>query len=206
MKICIPTRDDRGSGSELSASSVSTHEAIGDSSTSVTGIGDVRLAVSRRVLGGGVELFRFDASMEVKIPTADEDDNLGTGEWDYRFGLASEYRFWSASAFGGIGWSRLGDTDLVELDDVLDLYVGLDSEPFAGDRLIATGWLEGWQPAVDTAGHRAVVGVGIRTTGRLRWRLQVRTGLTDSSEDLAVVAGMSFGIAPSGPGVRGHQR
>lgn len=195
-----------GQGSMQQTATVSSLVAIGDSSSSTSGIGDLRFAVSTPLLGGGAKLLRVDGSLEVKIPTADEESNLGTGEWDYRLGVAGEYRFWSASVFGGLGWNALGDTALLELDDVLDAYVGLDSVPFSDGRLIATGWLEGWQPAIDTAGSRAAAGFGIRTTGKHRWRLQVRTGLTDSSEDLAIVAGMSFGISPTGPGVRGNER
>jgi hypothetical protein len=173
---------------------------------SKSGLGDLRLALSRRIFGGGARVFRSDASIEVKAPTANEEENLGTGEWDYRVGWAAEYRFWPCTAFGGLGWNKLGDPAWVDFNDVFDAYVGMDSNPVAGERLIVSGWLEGWQEAVAAAGSRAALGLGLRTTGKTRWRLQVRTGLTDASEDVDVILGFSFGVSPHGPGVRTYQR
>jgi hypothetical protein len=170
-----------------------------------TGLGDLFVGLSKRVAGGGVRLFRLDTSLEVKIPTASEEDYLGTGEWDYRIGLAGEYRFWSATTFGGVGWNRLGDPDWIEFNDVLDVLAGVDSDPLLGERLIVSGWVEAWQEAVDGTGHRAALGVGLQSTGRVRWRLQLRTGLTDAAPDLGVLFGVSFGVAPPGPGIRGPQ-
>jgi hypothetical protein len=170
-----------------------------------SGLGDLFVGLSKRVAGGGVRLYRLDANLEVKIPTASEEDALGTGEWDYRIGVAGEYRFWSATTFGGVGWNVLGDPPWVELDDVLDVLAGVDSDPWLGERVIVSGWVEGWQEAVEGTGHRAAVGVGVRSTGRVRWQLQLRAGLTDAAPDLGVLFGVSFGVVPPGPGVRGPQ-
>jgi hypothetical protein len=59
---------------------------------SASGVGDVYLAFSRRFVGGGAKVFRMDGGVEVKAPIADADEGLGTGEWDTRVGLSSEYR------------------------------------------------------------------------------------------------------------------
>jgi hypothetical protein len=170
-----------------------------------TGLGDMFVGISKRVAGGGVRLFRLDTNLEVKIPTASEEDYLGTGEWDYRVGLAGEYRFWSATTYGGVGWNLLGDPEWVEFNDVLDALAGIDSDPLLGERLIVSGWVEAWQEAVEGTGHRAALGVGVQSTGRVRWRLQLRAGLTDAAPDLGVLFGVSFGVAPPGPGIRGPQ-
>jgi len=170
-----------------------------------SGLGDAYLEASKRLVGGGVRLFRFDANLGVKLPTADEGQNLGTGEWDYRIGFAGEYRFWSATAYGGLGWNKLGDPPWVDFNDVLDVFVGVDSDPVANERLILSGWLEGWQEAVESTGHRAALGFGLQTTGRVRFRFQVRAGLTVASPDVGVLFGVSFGISPPGPGIRGPQ-
>ena len=191
-----------GMSSNLDGSSTVT-TVFEESQTS--GLGDLYLAVSKRVIGGGVRLFRFDANLEVKVPTADENLNLGTGQWDYRLGLAGDYRFWSTTAYGGVGWNKLGDPVWAEFNDVVDAYVGLESNPIARERLILSGWVEGWQEAIDSIGHRAALGVGLRTTGKVRWRLQLRAGLTDATADVAVLFGLSFGVSPPGPGIRGPQ-
>jgi hypothetical protein len=208
-----PTGENRWQGPHEHGAAVSPSGASGaqtSSSTVVapveaTGLGDAYLAASKRLVGGGVRLFRFDANLEVKVPTADEAQNLGTGEWDYRIGFAGEYRFWSATAYGGLGWNKLGDPSWVDFNDVLDLFVGVDSDPVAKERLILSGWLEGWQEAVESTGPRAALGFGLQTTGRVRFRFQVRTGLTNASPDVGVLFGVSFGISPPGPGVRGPQ-
>jgi hypothetical protein len=200
-------REGAGSAGGMNSSfDESTTETIVFEENQTAGLGDLRLAASKRLFGGGVKLFRFDANLEVKVPTANENENLGTGEWDYRLGIASEYRLWSATAYGGFGWNKLGDPAWVDFNDVVDVYVGIDSNPIARERLILGGWVEGWQEAIDSVGRRAALGVGVRTTGKTRWRLQVRTGLTDAAADVAVLVGVSFGISPPGPGIRGPQR
>jgi len=170
-----------------------------------TGLGDLYLAVAKRLAGGGVRLFRLDTNLEVKVPTASESDGLGTGAWDYRVGFAGEYRSWSATTWGGLGWNRLGDPDGVEIGDVVDAFVGVDSVPLLRERVIVSGWVEGRQEAVDSSGNPASLGVGVQTTGKVRFGLQVRRGLTDSAPAVGVVFGISFGVSPAGPGIRGAQ-
>ena len=172
---------------------------------SASGVGDVFLAFSGRLLGGGAKVFRMDAGIEAKAPTADSEEGLGTGEWDAHVGLTSEYRFWSATAFGGIGWNILGDPEWVELEDVPDAYGGIESEPLAG-RWIVSGWLAGNPEVVEGVGSRGILGFGIRTTGSWRFRLQASAGLTDGSEDFTVLLAVSHGVMTPTVGTRGPRR
>lgn len=160
----------------------------------VTGPGDLRLTLSRRLVGGGAKLFRLDAEIGAKLPTADEQDRLGTGEWDYRLGAASQYRFWSVTAFGGLGWNSLGDPDWAELQDVLDVYAGLESQPLA-EKIIVSGWLEANEEVVAGTGSRSALGLAVRSTGKIRWRAQVSAGLGGSAEDFSAQLGVSFGVS-----------
>lgn len=162
------------------------------------GIGDVRIGLSRRLTGGGVKLYRFDAGLEVKIPTADETEGLGTGEADYRVGLAWDYRFWSATLFAGGGWNRLGDPWWGDLNDVMDLYAGIEGDPVARERLMLSGWITGHQETIDGLGEQLTAGVGLRTTGKIRWYARVVAGLSDASPDLAAQFGVSFGFDSPG--------
>jgi hypothetical protein len=159
----------------------------------VSGIGDLRLAATRSLAGGGVKLFRIDAAAQVKIPTADESEGLGTGEWDLRAGLSSEYRFWSVVAFGGAGWNRLGDPGWVELNDVADAYFGLEGAAFGG-RAVVSGWIEGYDETVDGVGATGAVGLELRTNRR--WRGAVTAGLGGGAESYGLLLGYSF--SPSG--------
>lgn len=160
----------------------------------VTGPGDMRLTLSRQMVGGDAGLFRLDVEAGAKLPTADEQDRLGTGEWDYRLGVAAEYRFWSVTGFGGLGWNSLGDPAWVELNDVLDAYVGLESQPLA-EKVIISGWLESNGEVVSGTGSRSALGIGIRGTGKLRWQAQISAGLGGSAEDLAALLGVSVGVS-----------
>jgi hypothetical protein len=165
-------------------------------------VGDLRVTVGRRLAGGGVRLFRLAAEVAVKVPTADEDRRLGTGEWDARAGVAAEYRFWSATAFGGAGWNRLGDPGSIELDDVWDAYAGVERATF-GDRAMLAGWVDGRQEIVAGAGAGLAAGLELRGRGPAGWRLAVTAGLVDGSEDFGIVVGRSIG---SGAGERRTRR
>jgi len=172
---------------------------------SASGFGDVFVAASRRIVGGGAHVFRMDGGAEVKAPTADPDEGLGTGEWDARIGLSSEYRFWSATAFAGAGWNYFGDPEWVELADVIDAYGGIESEPLAG-RWIVSGWLAGNPEVVEGVGNRMILGAGLRSTGSWRFNLQATAGLTDGSEDFTFVLGVSHGVLTPTVGTRGPRR
>ena len=197
-----------GSGSGGPALPVGlAEESVEGSETAWTsGLGDIELAIGKRLYGGGVDLWRFDASLMVKAPTADDADYLGTGEWDARAGLGAEYRFWSATGFGGIGYTSYGDPEEYELEDVVDAYVGVESDPLFGGRAMLSGWLEGRQEIVDGAGERTVLGIGLRTTGRPSWRAMLRTGLSTAAEDVAFTFGLSWGVQTGSTAVKGVQR
>lgn len=172
---------------------------------SASGVGDIYLAFSRRILGGGAKIFRMDGGVEVKAPTADADEGLGTGQWDTRIGLSSEYHFWSATGFAGLGWNYLGDPAWVALNDVVDAYAGIESEPLAS-RWILSGWLAGNPEVVPGVGSRGIVGVGLRTAGRWRFRFQATGGLTEGSEDFSVLFALSHGVPTPTVGTRGPRR
>ncbi len=167
-------------------------------SENTSGIGDVRVRLYKKLGGGGVKLYRFDAGLEVKVPTADETAGLGTGEADYRLGLAWDYRLWSAKVFAGGGYNLLGDPWWGDLNDVLDVYAGIEGDPIAGERLMFSGWVSGNQETLDGIGQQIAAGVGLRTTGRVRWYADVIKGLSDASPDLTARVGVSFGLDSSG--------
>lgn len=174
----------------------------GATSSTASGLGDVWMSGFLRVLGGDAKVYRMDTGLEIKAPTADEEQLLGTGEWDYRFTVSGEYRFWSALTFATLGWNQLGDPEWVELNDALDLVIGAESEPL-WDRFILTGWFEGTQEVVEGIGNRAALGIGFRSMGRFRWRVLATAGLSGAAEDFSLGFGMSMGIEPPKSGVGG---
>ena len=167
------------------------------------GLGDLRLGVEQTLLGGGSRRFRLEAELGVKVPTADEEEYLGTGEWDARVGLVGEYELWTGRLFAGAGWNRLGDPSWTVLEDVFDVHAGLASDPLAGGLMVA-GWLEANEEVLAGAGDRAAVGLSVRGGGRVRWRIGLTAGLGGSAEDLSVAFGVSLGTTGGGTGRQGR--
>ena len=194
-----------GSGSSPTSPEDLLEPPIVEESEWQSGLGDLRLAASHRLLGGGAKVFRLDLGVQVKAPTADPDKGLGTGEWDSYVGITSEYRFWTATGFGGFGWNYLGDPEWAELNDVVEGYLGMESEPLA-DRWIVSGWIEGNPEVIEGLGSRAALGFGLRTVGKFRWRLLATIGLTEAAQDLSLLFGTSFGVATPSVGTRGPVR
>lgn len=154
-----------------------------------TGLGDVRLEIQGHLAGGGAKLHHLIAELDVKAPTADEEERLGTGQWDARIGLLGERRFWSATLFGGAGFSYLGDLPRLELRDGGDAFVGIESEPWRSLR--AAIWIEGQSAVLAGAEARSALGLGVRSSGRLPWRLVATVGLTGAEEEIGVLFGTS---------------
>lgn len=169
------------------------------------GLGDLRLGALVRVAGGGASQYRIDLGASAKLPTADEEKGLGTGELDWRLGVSGEYRFWSLTAFGGFGFNRLGDSPGLVLQDVVDAYVGAESLPLA-DRFFLSGWIEGSPELIAGEGSRVAACAGLRTAGPVRFELQATAGLTDAAEKFSISAGISFGLRPPTAGPSGARR
>lgn len=171
----------------------------------VSGWSDLRLSAALRLAGGGTRLHRVELGLAVKLPTADAEEGLSSGETDFRIGLTGEYRFWSLTLFGGAGYNRIGDPPGVELDDVPDAYVGVESVPLR-DRVLLSSWIEGHPGIAAEDDDRAALGVGVRTLGTVRFELLGSVGLTDGAEDFSVSLGVAFGLRPPGAGPSGARR
>lgn len=196
---------DKGQGRRAGAGTREEVVVVSEESTWESGLGDARLGTSARLFGGGVRVFRADAILDVKAPTADEDKGLGTGEWDLRAGIGTEYRFWSATGFAGAGFTRYGDPAWIELEDAADLYAGIESDPLGG-RYVLSAWLEAQEEVVAGVGERSALGVGLRILGRTRYRVLATVGLSDAAEDFSIGLGVAFGTAGPGAGRRGSER
>ena len=169
-----------------------------------SGIGDLRLAGAIDLVGGGIKLFRMDANLEFKLPTADAEQGLGTGEWDLRAGFSGEYRFWPVTAYGGVGWNRFGDPAWVELNDVFDAFAGLEGDASQG-KIVVSGWVESCPEVVVNRGAETTAGLEFRSLGRYRWRVGFTAGI-GGYEEYGVVFGYSFQTGAGSRGYRGMLR
>ncbi len=191
--------DSGGSGTGTGGSGGPTAAVTSAGATAISGLGDVRIGLDARVLGGGSRLLAMDLELDVKAPTAD--DTLGTGEWDARFGMTLERRTWPGLVYGGVGWTRIGDPDWIDLEDAADVVVGFDGEP--GARGLRWGtWAQAVGEIVPGAGAQAYLGGGVRGPSSRPFRVSAYFGLTRAAQDFGVTLGWSFGGATRGGGRR----
>jgi len=177
-----PSGDPGGGEGSGNGTAPAVRGALTDPDASVSGLGDARLGLTARLLGQASDLHRLLAELDVKAPTADEDEGLGTGEWDARVGLGAERRGWHGTLYGGVGWTSFGDPDWIELRDGADAHLGFETEPAAGN-LAWTGWIEAAEPAIEGRSTATIVGVGLRREMRRPWQLSAWAGLDGDSPD-----------------------
>jgi hypothetical protein len=159
----------------------------GTESGTASGLGDLRLAATYAFDTGGP--LGIDLTGNVKVATADEDKGLGTGEHDY--GLAVDlYRdFDGTLLFGGVGYTMLGDSEFVQLDDVLNANVGASWKVGGG----SLGAMYDWrQAASDGADDRSELTgfYSFNTTDTDKMQIYATAGLSDGSPDWG--AGVSY--------------
>lgn len=89
-----------------------------------TGLGDTNLEGTWKFLEPE-SARQINLTGRVKLPTANEDHGLGTGEFDYFVQVDVSQRINTLVIFGNIGWQFLGDSSRYQLDDGPYATVGL---------------------------------------------------------------------------------
>ena len=156
-----------------------------------SGMGDTRLSLARAFFPERDDGVFYEVTATVKLPTANEDKFLGTGETDYSVKLAMsiERDRWSPGLELGYQWT--GDRPDTDFNDVVFASVGTG---YRIDRHSSMGFgFDFRQATVDGADDYASIGVNYSTDILQRSRLGfgVDTGLTDNSPDAA------FGVSLS---------
>lgn len=158
-----------------------------------SGLGDVVLSATYGAYYDRASTFGLDLTGKLKLPTADEDKGLGTGEVDMIF-LVDAYRTFDRwTGFGGVGYHVLGDAPGQQLDNVWSLNTGASYKVDQRDS---------WGVSFDTrqrvapgaAPQREVMGYFQRRLDSL-WKGQayLLIGLADGSPD------WGFGLALARP-------
>jgi len=159
---------------------------------SESGVGDTSLDLSYRFLDETETLPEMSVHGGIKIPTADEDKGLGTGEMDYRFGveLVKELGGWSAEL--GMDYNILGDPDDYDLDNYVSAYGELSTEFLP--RLTTIFKLAGAQAASEESDAELSAGLecdyDFDRAGTVYAGMDA--GLSDGSPDFALYVGYSF--------------
>ena len=147
------------------------------------GLGDIVLSATYNAFYDRASMLGFDLTAKVKLPTADEDKGLGTGETDFAF-LADLYKTMDRfTGFGGFGFHVLGDSPAFNLENAWSANVGATYK--LDDRDTVGAMLEGRERVVAGGDpQRELSGFWMRRLDR-DWRAQayVLIGLADGSPD-----------------------
>lgn len=105
-----------------------------DLEDSATGLGDVRISLGAPLWRNAATTRALDAVAGAELPTGDPDRLLGSGSWDFSFGLAAAdaatLASWNLELHGEVGVLALTDGEVLE-----DF-----QEPFAGYGTVSVGW------------------------------------------------------------------
>jgi hypothetical protein len=88
------------------------------------GIGDLTLSAGYELYADSARKQTLGMSAAVKLPTADEDKLLGTGETDYTVQGSLDRRVGPVTLWGRLGYTAYGDPSNISLENVLFGYAG----------------------------------------------------------------------------------
>ncbi|MNF44378.1 hypothetical protein D3C76_435470 [compost metagenome] len=148
-----------------------------------SGVGDTVASAGYAVLDGSQGGMLVDLIGKVKVPTADEDKCLGTGETDYSAQVDLTQGFGPVTGFATLGWKKFGDPSDTNFDDPIFAGVGL-AIPVAA--VTSLGASYDWRQKVVSTGD-PIQELTLFLTHKLNrdWKVQLYAvkGFTDASPD-----------------------
>lgn len=124
LALTVPYVSVEGSGGVVAGDrAMRRNVPAGASRQTNSGLGDFVLAGSHKISESASS--RMDLTGKIKFGTADENDNLGTGEDDVSVQLDMEKYLDSNSVYGTVGYKILGDPPGVDFRNVLYGSLGL---------------------------------------------------------------------------------
>ncbi len=150
----------------------------------VEGVGDTVVGVGYALLDGQDSSgLLVDVVGKVKLPTADKDKGLGTGETDYSIQFDVAQIVGAAAIFGTVRWKKYGDPSGRDFRDPLYLSLG------AGYRIargVTLGAVYDWREKVSASGSEmSEVSAFVSVKLDAQWKLQGYAvhGFSDASAD-----------------------
>ncbi|MCM2288766.1 MAG: transporter [Sulfuritalea sp.] len=167
----------RGRGKSAGAPATTT------TTGSASGMGDVVMAATYGAYYDNTSKIGIDLTGKVKFGTADRDKGLGTGENDYSMQLDLYKGLDKFGLFGGIGYSVLGSSDYVQLDNVYNVTAGVTYK-FA-ERTTAGVSFDARERVSSTAFPMREISAFVSHKYDKNWKAQayVLKGLADGSPD-----------------------
>jgi hypothetical protein len=162
------------------------------STGSASGLGDITAAATYEVYTNKAANFGIDLTGKVKFGTASADDGLGTGKNDYTFNVDLYKGFGAWTVFGGVGYTWLGSSQYIRLNDVFTANAGLayklDSKSSLG------AYYDYREKAASTSFARNELTGYYSYKFASAWKAQayVTKGFTDGSPDWGVGASVVY--------------
>ncbi|WP_290890002.1 transporter [Arenimonas sp.] len=161
---------------------------VGRTGGSASGVGDLGLRVGYALAASGP--VRAELSATAKVATADEDKGLGTGANDYGVALDLAGELGATTVFGGVNYTRLGNSDFIDARDVLGFNVGAGWQAGPGQLGLAYDFRESAATGFDD--RREVTGYYQLDTRRGNpFQVYVSAGIGDGSPNWG--SGVSYG-------------
>ncbi|MEO0881636.1 MAG: DUF3187 family protein [Pseudomonadota bacterium] len=148
-----------------------------------SGFGDLSLGVNYNVPSTLTGDLLVQLQGRLKIPTADEDQGLGTGEVDGGIAVDLAYSFGDFTPFTTVGFRWRGDPEGADLNNTFNVSVGGSYNLGSGYALLAS--YDFREATVDTADESQEV-FGALTgpiNDQLRWTFYGSVGFTDGAPD-----------------------
>lgn len=171
------TRFQSGPGGSMGA-------AASGSTGSASGLGDITLTAGYILIPEGSVAPRVRPLLYVKLPTADEDKGLGTGEFDMGGGLSLDKWIGDWRPFGEAVWIVQGSSDLYATKDYLSYEAGLGRQ-FTPSLYAAILGRGATPPADDSDAPLEIRFKGIYAVGVVALEGYAGAGLSDASPDFA---------------------
>jgi hypothetical protein len=169
----------------------STTTSSGSESVTREGIGDIGLSISRAFFPETENGAFHEAIFSIKLPTASESENLGSGEADYSLELATSLQRGAWSPLFALGYQLTGDPPDVDLNDVWFYSLGIRYDIGDSSRI---GLIYDFRQALvddEPDGESLSVSLNTRPTADLSFNLELTAGLTDANADSAVAVSVS---------------
>lgn len=148
-----------------------------------SGLGDTVASAAYALLDGSQNGVLLDLIGKVKFPTADEDQCLGTGEYDYTAQVDIAKAFGPVTGFATLGWKKFGDPPGSDFDDPVFASVGFAIPVAAGT---TAGASYDWRQKVVSTGSQ-IKELTLFLTHKLnqQWKVQLYAvkGFSDASPD-----------------------
>ncbi|MHB8845822.1 MAG: hypothetical protein ACYC7L_13865 [Nitrospirota bacterium] len=161
----------------------------GGATTAERGLGDVVVRGGRVLIPEDDGGFSLDGALAVKLPTADKNKGLGTGETDYGAFLSAHQRLDAIKVSVFTGYIKVGDPPSVNYNDIYLYGIGL-ARFFSRTELYAS--FEGRRATVPGAKNPQEVNLGFFHVLNADYAVKGNTfvGLNNGGPDF----GLSFGM------------